>query len=1027
MKKFKFIIACAAVVAGLASAVSCQDLSKEVDALTKDVASLKTQLADLQKAIDEGAILKSVSSKDGVLTIVTSTGTYTIKDGKDGKDADVWTIGTDGYWYKNDKKSEWKAVGEPGQPGNPGNPGTPGTTGPAGTPGDYYKPNEETGCFDRYSWDAEAGAYVLAEETDIRFAAEDAVSVVWDEDSDSLIVVDEDGEFSKLALTRDLKSLEFVATNPYDAETYGVGTFDVLPVAKFYMLKGTHVGAAGVLTADVLASNKPIFSYRVNPANADIDEDLVDILNRKAIMTRASGDNDDIIDFNGLWDENPVLDIEPEDGEIFVELQVVHGTTAASYKTLAPRAAANTQAAEDQFALTYEPNEDEEIVSNLALARNIQDLEVFFPYNEKDLLVAKKTNAALTPNDAPYKYYVAAQAGLLNKWTKAQGVTDAKVKADVALDAAANLEMAYNNAAGIDLDDYLQTWADEIDENLPDIYAEPTYVVKKVDEYIGADNQTNQQVFIDYDEDTKIVKVKDIYGAAAINRTPVFKIQVNYEGLILAEAYAKLNITPVEPVVAGVAAQDSYSESVKYEAIPDVTFGETGDGKDIKYNWDTFNQKVLKVLNLSYQEFFGKYKNDDVKIEYFVKDATVAAAAAPAGVLGTANFFAAADNDINTTLIKVNITDQVEENTYGKVVFTINPKDENKYTNGPVKITINYTVTHNHTWWPLSTNYLWTGRSNAPRETVVTKGKLVGGKWQMRTDLNEHFKDYFQGYATAEGYIHEMTDNHSYIYFQLPDSCANEQTYSTWGNPCTTGTHVLWSQTNADAANHRVPVAKLFTDADVAQPDVNKLGYITLGDYLQTPHMYYTLNEYQVLDNGNFCEKLYDVMFQNPFTMTAPNIVLPTTIQAQKYDILAVVAATADNLKIQIKETISNKLVYATGNVKTNVAANQAMFGGLTFGDGDGELEGWKVELVFLPGDNAEVEFNNAGQDPHLYLENGDAPCAAVAGRLVWDNGGTALAKDLKCHYKVSVNIKSGDNKLSVVEAMGSITCPKNI
>ena len=64
---------------------------------------------------------------------------YTIengKDGNDGKPADVWTIGEDGFWYKNDQKTEYKAVGSNG------------TNGADGVNGGFYRPNTATGNFD---------------------------------------------------------------------------------------------------------------------------------------------------------------------------------------------------------------------------------------------------------------------------------------------------------------------------------------------------------------------------------------------------------------------------------------------------------------------------------------------------------------------------------------------------------------------------------------------------------------------------------------------------------------------------------------------------------------------------------------------------------------------------------------------------------------------------------------------------------------------------------------------------------------
>ncbi len=39
-------------------------------------------------------------------------------DGVDGKDADVWTIGTDGFWYKNNEKTDFRAIGKDGKDGS---------------------------------------------------------------------------------------------------------------------------------------------------------------------------------------------------------------------------------------------------------------------------------------------------------------------------------------------------------------------------------------------------------------------------------------------------------------------------------------------------------------------------------------------------------------------------------------------------------------------------------------------------------------------------------------------------------------------------------------------------------------------------------------------------------------------------------------------------------------------------------------------------------------------------------------------
>ncbi|MBP5448571.1 MAG: InlB B-repeat-containing protein, partial [Spirochaetales bacterium] len=55
------------------------------------------------------------------------------KDGENGKDADVWSIGEDGYWYLNGNKTEYSSKGADGQNGQDGKDGTNGTNGADGT------------------------------------------------------------------------------------------------------------------------------------------------------------------------------------------------------------------------------------------------------------------------------------------------------------------------------------------------------------------------------------------------------------------------------------------------------------------------------------------------------------------------------------------------------------------------------------------------------------------------------------------------------------------------------------------------------------------------------------------------------------------------------------------------------------------------------------------------------------------------------------------------------------------------------
>ena len=136
-KKLKFIVAGVAIVAGLASAVSCQDLSKDVEDLGKRVSTLENTVKDLQTKIDAGAVITSVTSTaTGVKVTLSNGNSFDItngkdgangtngtngKDGKDGKDGvdgtpgSVVTIGENGNWFIDGVDTGLAAQGTKGE------------------------------------------------------------------------------------------------------------------------------------------------------------------------------------------------------------------------------------------------------------------------------------------------------------------------------------------------------------------------------------------------------------------------------------------------------------------------------------------------------------------------------------------------------------------------------------------------------------------------------------------------------------------------------------------------------------------------------------------------------------------------------------------------------------------------------------------------------------------------------------------------------------------------------------------------
>jgi len=224
-KKLKFIVAGVAIVAGLASAVSCQDLSKDVDDLGKRISTLENTVKDLQTKIDAGAVITSVTSTaTGVKVTLNNGNSFDIangkdgangtngKDGKDGKDGvdgtpgSVVTVGENGNWFIDGKDTGLAAKGEAGKNGE---------NGKNGTPGEYYAPNPETGCFDKYTWDAETGAYVKAE-TEISYLAPGTITAVYDPETGILTLFNVEGGEGELGIVTiggpasEVATIEFV-------------------------------------------------------------------------------------------------------------------------------------------------------------------------------------------------------------------------------------------------------------------------------------------------------------------------------------------------------------------------------------------------------------------------------------------------------------------------------------------------------------------------------------------------------------------------------------------------------------------------------------------------------------------------------------------------------------------------------------------------------------------------------------------------------------------------------------------------
>ena len=102
---------------------SCKDYDDDIDNLQTQVDGIKADLEDLQAQISAGKWITNVTSIEGGFTVTFSDGqSFNIVNGKDGQNGQdgaagaagapgtQWTIGEDGFWYKDGEKTEYKAA-----------------------------------------------------------------------------------------------------------------------------------------------------------------------------------------------------------------------------------------------------------------------------------------------------------------------------------------------------------------------------------------------------------------------------------------------------------------------------------------------------------------------------------------------------------------------------------------------------------------------------------------------------------------------------------------------------------------------------------------------------------------------------------------------------------------------------------------------------------------------------------------------------------------------------------------------------
>ena len=325
-KKFVGALLLGSLIMAGGTFTGCSDYDDDINSVNERVDEVRSTLEELQTKVNDGATITNVEPTDNGVKVTLSNGdSFELtngKDGAEGKPGTTWTIGEDGYWYKDNTKTEYKAIGEKGDKGDKGDPGEQGPAGPQGpqgepgTPGTgvaggiYYYPGTE-GEFEGFWVKVEIDAEGNRTETNSGVAwtssVEGSVSVAWNTYSETLTIDGVEEGTVVIELSKVLKALVFVPELYLDGVEgtryeYLDGTYKSLiqeavggdtEVEGVVMNYSIPKNAYWVKAEDYKIGSYDTIAYHLNPSSAAEDDYNYRFLydNPEYISTRAAGDD----------------------------------------------------------------------------------------------------------------------------------------------------------------------------------------------------------------------------------------------------------------------------------------------------------------------------------------------------------------------------------------------------------------------------------------------------------------------------------------------------------------------------------------------------------------------------------------------------------------------------------------------------------------------------------------------------------------------------------------------------------------
>lgn len=612
----------ALTVTSTGTLVSCKDYDDDITNLQDQIDKNAKAIKEINDLIAKGGVITGTTSVEGGVKVTLSNGNeFTIKNGENGAKGDPgvsWTIGEDGFWYKDGVVTKYKAIGKDGQDATA-----------SGENGKYYVPNANTGKFDIYK------DGVLVESTNISFLGSGVITAVKDDAKKTLtlygvtggsgenkaVVISMSGTLSSLSY-RPALYLDGIETIEYPWLS-GVAMKTVAATAEKNfqdkMIKGLTV-------KDYVAdATKPFVygpawavEYDASPWNAAVTEDDLagyNVLNPTAIYnTRAAvaalgAVTSPAYAFPGKDGGKKLFSMNNGTGVLTTGLQIQNPDKFTNETpTNGVRNDVNT------VALRVKNSEGTEVVADYALVQPEKTVIDGMVWSQQAKCIDENANEKVRTGDEDCSYFPNV---LKHVW-------DSPMKA-LQDERGAALSLYYEDEVGVDLSNYVavrlrQTKNLKKNETPEFITVSPKDALQwgltfhyNIVDYKLDTNETSESMFLkkidakDTDGKFRAQNVKEnlAIGQAAnasVGRMPLVQVTVtNHDGAVVLDGYILLYITKYAD---NNGKNELWSEQ-------ETQFDPCNANDVFTTTWDQFNDLMLtQYLDMTKETFDHQYAPD---------------------------------------------------------------------------------------------------------------------------------------------------------------------------------------------------------------------------------------------------------------------------------------------------------------------------------------------------------------------------------------------------------------------------------